>query len=83
MIEVNIIGTPIRYKIKDNEFKIIDFRNEDKTYSPGKIVKTCLGRLRCEEVLFNEEGEAYKMNCSVVRYEDEIPLRRDKKRQRY
>ena len=57
---VYVKGTPIWYRVNRNNVGA-----PSSMYVSGRTVETCLGKLQCEEVFADEEGNPSVVVCSV------------------
>ena len=45
--------------------------NHEKDYNPGNIFRhPCLGKIRCDEFILNEDGKIIEIICSIVHNRD-------------
>jgi hypothetical protein len=65
-VEVNVIGTPLKYWIDDNLVSLLHTEG-DNSFCPGERVHTCIGDLLVEEIWLGEDNQPLKVVCSVPR----------------
>ena len=64
MIQIFISGTPMTFQISNEKASL----NYEKDYNPGNIFRhPCLGKIRCDEFILNEDGNIIEIICSLVR----------------